>query len=136
MNIEQIRKFVKKVNYNQDIRCVVVNKPNKHPLYIFKRIAKKVTNIRVIYINNYSLKFNSSILKSLLMHEVGHLHDHFRAKVACEYHAQVWAINRAIELGWVEMSEKLVYQIVVEWAREKWHYKKASRKFVERWGKK
>ena len=132
MNIKQIKNFIRKANYGKDIYFVIVNIFDGYPLYIYQKWAKdKLVNIRKIYITRRVIKRNI-YLKTALLHEIGHLTNKaYKTRHINEYHAQMWAINRAKAMGLAKVAKELKNQIITKWPKLAIPYRKASKIFKE-----
>ena len=63
-------------------------------------------------------------IRETLLHELGHFElDHFDSytpEVKCEFDAQMWAANRAKELGWTRIAEGLIKRFAIWRSRVYW----------------
>jgi len=126
MTLQQMNRFVKRVNYQIPI-----------PVYISLRFQERHFSGQVtrkgIWINQNRLQESDLFLKCLLLHEVGHFNIDVPQEPFDEYMAQCWAINRARELKFYKMEDYLIREILFLWHDDKDEkyksYKLASNRF-------
>ena len=77
--------------------------------------------------SSFDLEVNRCLItdiRCLLLHEIGHLESeepHHRSASERELQAQLWAINRAKDLGWTNIAKELKSQLEKNWGRYKWN---------------
>ena len=85
---------------------------------------------------------NQVYVKSLILHEMGHsmqgrgaLLPRSRRKDTREARAQLWAVVKAVSLGWFDVAKYLNRAIAVRWKRLEWdHYKQANKLWTDEVG--
>jgi hypothetical protein len=128
-NLDIIIKFISKKEMGKDwAACYVVSK-----------------NTRKILINRseFSNAKDKTSMVSTILHELGHVpNDKIKSVGEDEYLAQVWAINKAEELGWKNIKSYLVADILhwnnYGWNQNKGEYRRyilASKIFMKRYVK-
>ena len=150
LNIKQIKRFLKKVNYGQPVTVVYLKetkKEQKNPNFLcaqaaFQRyIAKKNSKEIVMYyrveINKRWKKLINNIdLKCVLLHEIGHFYSGFiikhnklieKPKSLCELEAQIWGLKRAKSLKLKHIRREMT-MLFYEWSM--FNYKSPERIYL------
>lgn len=134
MKISQINHFIRKFGGN-DINFYIDNKKDKFlaaETYYFGRDKKTNKSIYIIVLQkdifcrkHYDRLYNA-YLKSMLLHEIGHIkkkHFHRRIdKPTAEFEAQMWAFRKAKEFNLKLVSCYIIY-ILLSWSNFKYNKK-------------
>jgi hypothetical protein len=124
MTKDQIRTFARRLNYDEKVKIRFMDWKNER--------AYAIRYLKTIYLNKYITNFVE--LRNVLLHEIGHLRTKSASKSMEEYEAQIWAINRSIELRY---NPQNLIEEFSEWLGYKWNsnhrrYVMAARIYFEK----
>ncbi len=128
MNETQIDDFVR-IASGEDIPVYYFDAKEEN---VFAEAYPPTSSFRFdyIYINKYYLKRSREVyVKMALLHEIGHVkgRDEKNTPAMSEYRAQMWAINRAKELGMRDVVREARRVIRFAWQKESKKYQEASK---------
>lgn len=123
MTEKQLRLIAKKCGYN---RPLYFYHSKRHPCFDFGGVTYFKTgnialNREVVFKRGYHL-----FAISLILHEIGHHATNKNKLFTCnkvddyqrEVIAQMWAINKAMTLGWIGVAKFMTKQISKNWRRK------------------
>lgn len=125
MNRKQIERFIKKVSpleYPIEVHYYYDNSPDHY----FAEAHHYKVGVYKIYFNKHCLKKkyiranNGITIKECILHEVGHfINEDKRPLSKCELEAQLWAIDRAKELG-MSKIQRVCIKGLIDWQYSDW----------------
>jgi len=127
---DQALRFLKKVVADNEVKIKVTMFTDKSEWAYGAWVNVTPDNKKMTVRLNRDLE---SDVRCILLHEAGHLKGsevHGDSLVERELSAQMWAIERAKELGWARLSEELEDQLKNRWVVGNYNWNSGYRRYI------